>query len=78
MNKSIALLQQKFKIIKQKGYIKSVRRGSTGIGATFESLLGKHEESFELPDFHGIEIKQEESIVNLILHYLSPNRKYIL
>ena len=59
MDKSIALLQQKFKEIKQKGYIKSVRRGSTGIGATFESLLGKPEESFEIPDFYGIEIKTQ-------------------
>ena len=39
------------------GYVKSVRSGSTGIGATFENLIGKNEESFEIPDFYGIEIK---------------------
>lgn len=57
MDKSIKLLQEKFKEIKKKGYIKSVRKGSTGIGATFEYLIGKPEESFEIPDFYGIEIK---------------------
>ena len=57
MDKSIALLQKKFQEIKKKGYVKSVRRGNTGIGATFEALLGKPEECFELPDFNGIEIK---------------------
>lgn len=57
MEKEILLLEKKFKEIKDKGYIKTVRNGSTGIGATFESLLGKPEESFEIPDFYGIEIK---------------------
>lgn len=57
MDKSIALLKKQFKEIKEKGYIKSVRTGSTGIGATFEFLLGKQEDSFEIPDYQGIEIK---------------------
>lgn len=57
MEENIRLLQQKFKSIKAKGYIKGVRTGPTGVGATFESLLGKNEDSFEIPDFYGIEIK---------------------
>lgn len=51
------LLKKKFRAIKEMGYVKSIRNGSTGIGATFENLLGKSEESFEIPDFNGIEIK---------------------
>lgn len=54
---SILLLQKEFVRIKKMEYVRSVRKGSTGIGATFESLLGKVEDSLELPDFYGIEIK---------------------
>ena len=39
------------------GWIESMRRGTTGIGYTFESLLGKPEESFPIPDYGTIEIK---------------------
>lgn len=54
---NIRMLKSKFNEIKNMGYVKSVRKGSTGVGATFESLIGKNEESFEIPDFQGIEIK---------------------
>ena len=61
MNNNINLLQRKFLEIKKMGYIKSIRRGYTGIGATFESLLGKNEENFEIPDYYEIEIKTKRS-----------------
>lgn len=61
MDEEIRLLQRQFKRIKNMGYVKSVRRGSTGIGATFEALLGKSEESFSIPDYYGIEIKTKRS-----------------
>lgn len=61
MDESIRILQRKFNQIKNMEYVKSVRKGSTGIGATFESLLNKNEEHFEIPDFHGIEIKTKRS-----------------
>ena len=57
MEESIRMLRKRFNHVKEMGYVKSVRKGSTGIGATFEHLIGKNEESFELPDFYGIEIK---------------------
>ena len=47
----------KFLEIKKLGYVKSLRKGSTGIGYTFETLLGKNEECFPIPDFRSIEIK---------------------
>lgn len=59
--KEIKMLQKKFLKIRDMGYVKSVRRGNTGVGATFEYLLGKPEESFEIPDFYGIEIKTRRS-----------------
>lgn len=36
---------------------KSHRKGSTGIGKTFEDLLGKTEDNLPLPDYLGIELK---------------------
>jgi len=74
MDENITLLKQKFKKIKNEGYIKSIRRGSTGIGATFEYMIGKVEESFEIPDFQGIEIKtkREYSKSNITLFNAVP------
>ena len=57
VEQDIRLLQKRFLEIRNMEYVKSVRRGNTGVGATFESLLGKNEESLEIPDFGGIEIK---------------------
>lgn len=57
-------IKSKFNIIKNKGWIKSIRKGSTGIGATFENLLGLDENSFEAPDYNGIEIKTKRALSN--------------
>ena len=57
MIEEINLLKNKFYTIKNLGWVKSLRKGSTGIGYTFESLLGKKEDTLTLPDFNGIEIK---------------------
>jgi len=50
-------LYKNFMRIKKMGWIKTMRNGSTGVGYTFESLLNKDEESFNVPDFGDIEIK---------------------
>ena len=50
-------LKKEFERIKKMGYVKATRMGYTGIGKTFEDLLGKKEDSLELPDYKGIEIK---------------------
>lgn len=61
VEENIAMLKEKFNDIKRLGYVKTVRKGSTGVGATFEALLGKVEESFEIPDYYGIEIKTKRA-----------------
>lgn len=61
MDKNIKLLQKQFKKIKSMEYVKSIRRGNTGVRATFEYLLEKNEESFEMPYYYGIEIKVKRS-----------------
>lgn len=50
-------LYKLFNEVKASGWIKSMRNGTGGIGYTFESLIGKPEENFPIPDFGNIEIK---------------------
>lgn len=57
MDENIKNLKKLFKKIKEMKFNKSLRSGSTGIGYTFESLLGKKEDREFYPDFNGIEIK---------------------
>ena len=57
MNNDIIDLLKKFQEIKKMGFVQSQRCGTTGIGYTFESLINKPEENFEMPDYNSIEIK---------------------
>lgn len=57
MEKNMRLLCEKFQKIKNLGMTKALRTGSTGVGYTFEYLLGKKEDQKCKPDFNGIEIK---------------------
>ena len=54
---NFTILKKKFFEIQNMGWIKSYRKGYTGIGYTFEKLLGKDEDALCSPDFNGIEIK---------------------
>lgn len=47
----------RFDTIRDSGWIDSLRTGSTGIGYTFESLVGIEENNDQRADFRGIEIK---------------------
>ena len=47
----------KFDKVKDQGWIDTLREGDTGIGYTFESLLGIRENNDQKADFKGIEIK---------------------
>lgn len=57
MHDSFCLLKECFEFVKSIGWVRSLRGGWTGIGYTFESLIGKSEDALCLPDFNGIEIK---------------------
>lgn len=46
------------------GFIKTVRSGDTGVGATLESLLGIASNSRRTPDYNGIEIKASRHAIN--------------
>lgn len=57
MNKSEIILE--FKRIEKLGFIKSKRSHNTGIGKTFEELLGMDERSKSNPCFNDVEIKSK-------------------
>jgi len=57
MQKEINDLKEKFYKIRKMGLCKSLRKGTTGLGFTFETLIGKKENNSYEPDFKGIEIK---------------------
>ena len=47
----------RFNKIKEMGFIKSLRKGPTGIGKTLETYLGIEENNINLPDLEGAELK---------------------
>lgn len=57
----IEKLRKKFYQIKRQGWIESVRNDFSGIGMTFESLMGIPNNEFEIPDFGSIELKTKTS-----------------
>ena len=53
--------------IKKKGFVRTLRKGPTGIGKTLESLLGIPENNFSAPDLGRIELKaHRESNTSMI------------
>jgi len=51
-------LESKLSEIKNMGFVESLRKGSTGIGFTFETLFGVKENNIPIPDIGGrVEIK---------------------
>lgn len=61
MEEKIIMLKEQFERIKNLQWIESIRSGSTGIGCTFEQLLGCSENNLEIPDYEGIEIKTKRT-----------------
>jgi hypothetical protein len=53
------LIIKKFHDVKKRGFVKSNRKNNTGIGKTFEDLIGVKENNKKQPDFAGFEIKSQ-------------------
>lgn len=77
MENNIELLINEFNKIKNVPLNKSLRKGTTGIGYTFEKLLKKREDNKYLPDYKGIEIKTKLGYTksSLTLFTLTPKSK---
>lgn len=52
-------VKNRLSIIKKLGYVKSLRKGPTGIGYTLETLLDIGESNISLPDLDKIELKAQ-------------------
>jgi len=57
MRLTTADFAEKFRKIREMGYVPSLRNGPTGIGFTLETLLGIDENNDALPDIEGAELK---------------------
>ena len=79
MGKDMENLINEFNRIKKMGWIESMRRGSTGIGYTFETLLNKEENDFPIPDYNSIEIKtmRLKSKRNIHLFNATPDGDFL-
>lgn len=77
INNSIKNLIQSFEEIKKLGYIKSINNNYSGIGLTFEKLLGKDFDNFSFPDYNMIELKTKLTYSRTPIHLfsLSPEGK---
>ena len=70
---------RELKKIKQKGYVKTMRRGPTGVGMTLESLVGIQENNISGPNGHQTELKstRKASMTPLTIFSKSPLPKGI-
>jgi hypothetical protein len=68
-------LQDKLKYIKSLGFVRSHRKGATGIGKTLEDLLEITENNIKLPDWGEIELKTQRADDNSMLTLFTFNHK---
>ena len=80
INESIMNLKEKFEEIKKQGYIKGqVNKSKGNSGLTFERLIGKENDEFQIADYNGIEIKVKNnnrySYRLSLIHISEPTRR---
>ena len=73
-------LKEQFNNIKDRGWIECHHNGDGKCGRLFEELIGNNENSFQIPDYKGIEIKTKQSILEkyMTLFSYSPEGNHIL
>lgn len=67
--------KEKFQKLKSEGFVKSLRKGPTGIGLTFETLMGVDGNNLALPDIDGIEIKAHRDHSKSMITLFTFNKK---
>jgi hypothetical protein len=67
--------KNKFQQLKSQGFVPSIRKGPTGIGYTFETLLGLKENNLAIPDIENIEIKAHRDNSNSMITLFTFNKK---
>ena len=69
MDDVIYNFKNKFNTIRRMGYVKAINNSNSGIGLTFEYLLGKKMDNYPLPDFeNALEIKTKLSYSTKPIH----------
>jgi len=77
MNLTIKQIQSKLSAIKKMGYVKTLRKGPTGIGFTLETLLEIEENNISSPDLGEIELKaQRESHTGMTTLFTFNNKAW--
>lgn len=72
---TIEQFEKKFEKIKKLGFVRSTRRGPTGIGHTLEDLLEIQENNFSTPDLGKIELKAHRNKNQSLITLFTFNRK---
>ncbi len=72
---NLAEFVTKFEEIKAMGWVKSMRRGNTGIGYTLEELLGVPENNISAPDLGEIELKAHRVNSSSMITLFTFNKK---
>ena len=72
---TIERFKKKFTQVKEKGWVKSKRKGPTGIGQTLEQLLGIEENNIALPDLGTVELKAHRIGSSSMITLFTFNRK---
>jgi len=72
---TIEQVQEKLTKIKKMGYVKSLRKGPTGIGYTLETLLGIEENNISSPDLKEIELKAKRENDTGMITLFTFNKK---
>jgi hypothetical protein len=72
---TIGRFRTRFVQVKEKGWVKSKRKGPTGIGHTLEHLLGITENNIALPDLGTVELKAHRIGSSSMITLFTFNRK---
>lgn len=72
---SFKKLEAEINKVKDMNWVKAVSNNRSAVGVTFEKLLGRDENSLEIPDFEDIEIKTKlfTSSPNVLLFSATPD-----
>lgn len=74
-NMKLKEIKKRLEILKNKGFIKTLRKGPTGIGHLIEIELGLKETNISIPDIGGrVEIKATRRNVNSLITLFTFNR----
>jgi len=68
--------KKRFLEIKSKGFVRSRRHHNTGIGKTFEDLLGVDENNIPTTDFLGMEIKTQRAFTSSYITLTTKSPDY--